>query len=552
MSTATRENTAPATSSTGPKPTESPAGFSHRQILVVMSGLMMGMFLASLDQTIVSTALPTIVGDFHRADLYSWVVTSYLLTSTAVTPLYGKAGDLYGRKRVFQFAIVVFLIGSALAGASWNMYSLIAFRGVQGIGAGGLIALAFAIIGDVIPPRERGKYQGYFAAVFGASSVIGPLLGGFFVDSLTWRWVFYINLPFGLLALVVTNRVLRLPYVKRDAEIDWWGALYAVGGVSTVVLAISTGGHTYAWGSTEMLAMIVVSAVLLAQFVRHELQAKEPLLPMRLFRSPVFRVSQILAFISGASMFGVLAFLPQFLQLVKGESATKSGLGLIPMLVGMMGATMVVGRLFGKTGRTKIYPRIGTAVAVVAIVTLTFVHVHESYWQLALSIFLLGAGLGMFMQVLVIASQNSVPVRDLGVASSSITFFRSLGGAVGAAAFGAVLTNRLGSLLPHYVPGATGKVNAVLSPGSLDKQLPPAIVEGVRQAYTHALHGTYVAAIPVAVVAFVVSLFMREVQLRATGGLAASAAAKGVPERDVITAQIEAEPVMAGAATALH
>jgi EmrB/QacA subfamily drug resistance transporter len=528
--------------------------FTHRQILVIMSGLMLGMFLASLDQTIVATALPTIVGDFHRSDLYSWVVTSYLLTSTAVTPLYGKAGDLYGRKRVFQFAIVMFLIGSALAGASWDMYSLIGFRGVQGIGAGGLIALAFAIIGDVIPPRERGKYQGYFAAVFGASSVLGPLLGGFFVDTLTWRWVFYVNLPLGVLALIVTNRVLRLPYVKREADIDWWGALYAVGGVSCIVLAISTGGHSYAWGSAQMIGMLFVGATLLVQFVRHELQTKEPLLPMRLFRSDVFTVSQILAFISGASMFGVLAFLPQFLQLVKGSSATRSGLELIPMLVGMMGATMVVGRLFGKTGRTKIYPRIGTAVAVVAIVSLTFTHTHMSYWQLAGSIFLLGAGLGMFMQVLVIASQNSVPVADLGVASSAITFFRSLGGAVGASAFGAVLINRLQSLLPHYVPGVHGKVNALIgSPDALSKaHLPPTVVEGVRQAYTHALHGTYVAAIPVAVVAFVVSLFLRGVNLRSTGGLQAAAAARGVPERDVLVAGVEAEPAVAGAATVLH
>ncbi len=296
--------------STPPAPAE--AALTHRQILVIMSGLMMGMFLASLDQTIVSTALPTIVGDFHRSDLLSWVITAYLLASTASTPLWGKAGDLYGRKRVFQLAIVVFLVGSALCGASQNMYELIGFRGLQGIGGGGLISLVFAIIGDVIPPRQRGRYQGYFGAVFGVSSVVGPLAGGFAVDSLSWRYIFYINLPLGIAALVVTNRVLRLPVRKRKVNIDWWGALLLVAGVSSILLATQSGGTDYPWASIQIVGLFTLGGLFLIGFAVRERLAPEPILPLELFRMRIFTVANIVSFISGIAMFGALAFLPQY------------------------------------------------------------------------------------------------------------------------------------------------------------------------------------------------------------------------------------------------
>src|SRR6266851_4677416 len=315
----------------------SPAGepvFTHRQILVIMSGLMLGMFLAALDQTIVSTALPTIVGDFHRSDLLSWVITAYLLASTASTPLWGKAGDLYGRKRVFQLAIVVFLVASALCGASRNMYELIAFRGLQGIGGGGLISLVFAIIGDVIPPRQRGRYQGYFGGVFGVASVVGPLAGGFAVDHLTWRYIFYINLPLGIAALIVTNQVLRLPKRTRQVVIDWWGALLLVAGVACILLATQIGGTDYPWGSWQVIGLFALGALVLAGFVVREKVAREPILPLELFRMQIFTVANIVSFVSGVAMFGALAFLPQYLQLVHGVSATESGLLLLPLLLG--------------------------------------------------------------------------------------------------------------------------------------------------------------------------------------------------------------------------
>jgi EmrB/QacA subfamily drug resistance transporter len=525
-----------------PSTADSPSGLNHRQILVVMSGLMLGMFLAALDQTIVATALPTIAGDFHRSDLYSWVVTAYLLTSTASTPLYGKAGDLYGRKRVFQFAIVLFLIGSAMCGASQNMYELIAFRGLQGLGAGGLISLVLAIIGDVIPPRQRGRYQGYFAATFGVASVVGPLLGGFLVDQLNWRWVFYVNLPLGVIALIVTNRVLRLPFRTRHAQIDWWGSLLFVSSIAGLVLGISTGGHDYAWTSWQMGVMLGGFLVLGTGFVIREHYATEPLLPLRLFKGDVFSVASLMAFIVGAAMFGVLSFIPQFMQLVRGDSATKSGLLLLPMLVGLMGASITAGKRVSKTGHYRAFPIIGTATVTIGLILLTTIHINMNYWQLAAGLFVLGAGIGMFMQVLVLATQNSVPISDLGVATSANTFFRSLGGAIGAAAFGALLTNRLTHELPAKLAAAhaTLATNAhgvnglVGAPDSL-KLLPAAAAGAIRQGYTDSLHTVLVAAVPIGIIGFLVSFFLREVNLRAASGLQAQSAAE-TPGQPIATA----------------
>jgi EmrB/QacA subfamily drug resistance transporter len=508
---------------------------SHRQILVIMSGLMLGMFLASLDQTIVSTALPTIVGDFHRSDLLSWVITAYLLASTATTPLWGKAGDLYGRKRVFQLAIVIFLVGSALCGAAQNMYELIGFRGLQGIGGGGLISLVFAIIGDVIPPRERGRYQGYFGAVFGVSSVVGPLVGGFFVDSLSWRYIFYINLPLGIAALIVTNRVLKLPVRKREVQIDWWGALLLVVGVSCILLATQSGGNDYPWGSWQIIGLFVCGALGLAGFAVREATAPEPILPLELFKLQIFTVSNVIAFVSGVAMFGALAFLPQYMQLVHGVSATESGLLLLPLLVGLLITSIGSGRFISRTGKYRWFPLVGTTLVTIGLVLLTHLGAHTSLGVISLYILVFGAGLGLFVQVLTLVVQNAVPMRLMGVGTSSVTFFRSMGGAIGAAALGAVLTSRIAAEFPRFLPARTlsaggDKVSQLIqSPNSLNalKKTNPALHEGIIQAYSHAIDTVFVVAAIVSAVSIVAALFIKQTQLRTSN---AGPVASAVPD----------------------
>lgn len=518
--------------------------FTHRQILVIMSGLMLGMFLASLDQTIVSTALPTIVGDFHRSDLLSWVITAYLLASTASTPLWGKAGDLYGRKRVFQLAIVVFLIGSVCCGAAQNMYQLIAFRGLQGIGGGGLISLVFAIIGDVIPPRQRGRYQGYFGAVFGVSSVVGPLAGGFAVDNLSWRYIFYINLPLGIAALIVTNRVLQLPIRKRQVKIDWWGALLLVVGVSCILLATQSGGTDYPWGSWQIVGLFALGAVVLVGFGIRERLAPEPILPLGLFRMQIFTVSNSIAFVSGVAMFGALAFLPQYLQLVHGVSATASGLLLLPLLVGVLTMSIGSGRYISRTGNYRWFPLVGTVLVTVGLTLLTRLGAHTSLVTVGLYILIFGAGLGLFMQVLTLVVQNAVPMSQLGVATSSVTFFRSMGGAIGASALGAVLTARLAYEFPRFLPsaamaqagGSSDRVaQLVQSPQALNalKLSNPALHEGIIQAYSHAIDRLFLIAVPVSVLSIIAALFIKQVQLRngAVGGGSGSGSGGGSGSR---------------------
>ncbi len=492
----------------------------------MMSGLMMGMFLASLDQTIVSTALPTIVGDFHRSDLLSWVITAYLLASTASTPLWGKAGDLYGRKRVLQLAIIVFLVGSVLCGASQNMYELIAFRGIQGIGGGGLISLVFAIIGDVIPPRQRGRYQGYFGAVFAVSSVVGPLAGGFFVDRLSWRYIFYINLPLGILTLVVTNRVLRLPKRSRAAKIDWWGALLLVTGVSSILLATQLGGKDYPWGSSPIVGLFGLGALFLIGFVVRERLAPEPILPLELFRLQVFTVSNIIAFVSGVGMFGALAFLPQYMQLVHGVSATESGLLLLPLLIGLLVMSISSGRYISRTGNYRWFPLAGSVTVTIGLALLTQLGAHTSLLRVGLYILVFGAGLGLFLQVVVLAVQNAAPTAQMGVATSSVTFFRSMGGAIGASALGAVLSAGISRQFERFLPraalatGGDKVAELVQSPQALDalKRTNPALHEGIIQAYSHALSDMFWVAVPVSAISIIASLFIRQVRLRVTTG----------------------------------
>ena len=510
---------APATAAAHPA---EEAGFTHRQILVIMSGLMLGMFLAALDQTIVSTALPTIVGDFHRSNLLSWVITAYLLASTASTPLWGKAGDLYGRKRVFQLAIVVFILSSALCGLSQNMFELIAFRGLQGIGGGGLLSLAFAIIGDVIPPRERGRYQGYFGAVFGVASVVGPLAGGFAVDSLSWRYIFYVNLPLGIAALAVTNRVLRLPVRKREVKIDWWGALLLVAGVSCILLATQMGGTNYRWESWQIIGLFGLGGLVLVGFGFREATAPEPILPLELFRLQIFTVANIVAFVSGVAMFGALAFLPQYLQLVHGVSATESGLLLLPLLGGLLAMSIGSGLYISRTGRYRWFPLAGTIGVTIGLALLTRLGANTSLLVVSLDILVFGLGLGLFMQVLTLVVQNAVPMKQMGVGTSSVTFFRSMGGAIGASALGAVLTAGIAAELPRFLPpaalaGGGNKVAQLIqSPAVLDqlKRTNPALHEGIIQAYSHAIDRLFLVAVPVSLLSVIAALFIKQVKLR--------------------------------------
>ncbi len=500
---------------------------THRQILVVFSGLMLGMFLAALDQSVVSTALPTIAGDFHGLNRLTWVVTAYLLTSTASAPLYGKISDLYGRKKIFQFAIVVFLAASALAGLSQNMNQLIFFRGLQGLGAGGLMVLAMSIIGDIVPPAQSGRYQGYFGAVFGVSSVAGPLIGGVLVQSASWRWIFYINLPIGAAALVVTSIVLKDHAERRKHSIDYLGALLLVAGVSSLLLVTTLGGspdgYGYPWASWEILTMIAAGIGLIGLFVLREFRAKEPIVPMYLFRLRVFRASNAAAFIVGVAMFGAIIYLPVYLQVVKGVSPTISGLQLLPLMVGLLGASIGSGQIISRRGRYKIFPVIGTAITVAGMALLSTLSPTTSYLQISAYIFVLGVGIGLVMQVLVLAVQNGVDYKDLGTATSLSNFFRSMGGAFGTAILGAILTDRLdGNLLAALPPAAKPELKPIAaaivgSPKSL-KQLPAVWHTAAIQAYVHSIDTVFKVAVPVTFLAFLCALALPEIRLRSTVG----------------------------------
>jgi EmrB/QacA subfamily drug resistance transporter len=521
----------PPSPAVGPRAVTQPAGndgisqaYSHRQILIIMSGLMLGMFLATLDQTIVSTALPTIVGEFHRQDLLSWVVTVYLLTSTVSTPLYGKASDLYGRKRVLQLSICIFLLGSALCGLAQNMTQLIGFRALQGIGAGGLMSLALAVIADIIPPRERGRYQGYFSVVFVSSSIIGPLLGGFLVDSASWRWVFYVNLPLGLLALVVINRVLHLPFASRQVKIDWAGAGLLVGGVSAILVGTQTGGRDFGWTSPTLLGIFGAGALLIVAFVMRERVAAEPILPLRLLRNDTFRGTSLIGFLTGGVMFGVIIFLPQYLQVVRGTSATASGLMMLPVLLGVLLTSIVSGRLISRFGRYKGFVVVGTIVATIGLLLLAQLGPHTSLVVLGSWMFITGGGMGLLMQTLVMATQSAVETRDLGIATSSVMFFRTMGGAVCASAFGALLTNRLTVGLTHHLPPAVAREvgrsadKLVTSPEAV-KALPAAVRHAIGIAYSSALGDVFLTAVPLTAVCIGLAIALREVQLRNVSGL---------------------------------
>jgi len=495
---------------------------------------MAGMLLAALDQTIVATALPTIVGELGGLEHLSWVVTAYLLTFTASSPLYGKISDLYGRRRVFQFAIVVFLLGSTLAGFSRSMAQLIAFRAVQGFGAGGLMVMALTIIGDILSPRQRGRYQGYMGSVFAFASVAGPLLGGLFVDHLTWRWVFYINLPIGLAALAVTSFALNLPFARRPHRIDYEGAALLVAAVSCLLLVTVWGGSEYAWGSATIVGLASAGAVLLALFVLREHYAAEPILPLRLFRNRVFSLTGGAAFILGLSMMGGVLFLPLFLQVVTGASATNSGLLLLPLMAGIVVTSVTTGRLITRTGRYKRYPVAGSLLMGFGLFLLARMDVNTTRLEASLFMLVLGVGLGMVMQVLIIALQNAVEHRDLGSATSSNTFFRSLGGAFGSALFGAILSARLAYHLPRLLPPGSAIPDPTRLTGSPAqiRLLPPDVQGAVAEALARSIVGVFRWAIPFALVSFLLVIAMPEHPLRDTAHIGAAPDGPAPPARE--------------------
>ncbi len=509
-----------------------PKSLTHKEIMFVLSGLMVGLLLAALDQTIVSTALKSIVEDFDGLAHYTWVVTAYLLTSTASTPLYGKISDLYGRRPVFQFAIITFLIGSFAAGAATSMEQLIAFRAVQGLGAGGLMSLTFVIIGDIISPRERGKYQGYFGGVWGLSSVAGPLLGGYFSDHAQilgvsgWRWIFYINLPFGIAALILTSIFLHIPKVKREHSIDYLGALLLVSGVSSLLLGLSVYGPQDGWQNSKTLLTIATAIVLMLLFIFQESRAKEPIIPLTLFKNHTFSVTSVMAFIIGAGMFGAIIMLPLYFQIVKGDSATSAGLKLIPFMIGIVTFSIVSGKLITKHGHYKRFPIMGLSLMTVGLFMLSTLTQTTPFWQLAIYAVLIGAGLGLSMQTIVIALQNSVEFRDMGVATSANTFFRSIGATMGVALFGTVYASRLAHNLPIEIEklrasnpaalvGATPeKFEALKDNTAVLQTFTPELQAGIINAFVNSFHVVFLASVPITIIGFFIAFMLRETPLR--------------------------------------
>jgi EmrB/QacA subfamily drug resistance transporter len=485
-----------------------------QRVRVIFGALILVVLLASLDQTIVATALPTIVGDLGGLTHLSWVVTAYLLASTITGPLYGKFGDLYGRKSTLQVAIVIFLIGSALCGIAQNMPELIAFRALQGLGAGGLLTTTIAVVGDIIPPRDRGKYQGLFGAVFGVSTIVGPLLGGFFVDNLSWRWIFYVNLPIGAVALFVIAAVFHTRTERVEHAVDYLGAGLLAGSLTCIVLFTSLGGTTFKWRSPEIAVLIALGVIQLVLFILVEQRAAEPILPLELFRNRIFTVCAAIGFIIGLALFGSVTYLPLFLQIVKGRSPTSSGLQLTPMMAGLLVTSIVSGRLISRFGRYKPFPVAGTAVATIGMVLLSRLDLSSTTAYTSLAMVVLGLGLGAVMQVLVLAVQNAVDYRNMGVATAGSLLFRQIGGSIGIAVFGAIFSNRLhGELASQLPPGV--HVPKTVSP-ALIRHLPPAAHNAYVHAVAAALHPVFVVASVIAGVSFLLTWLLREVPLRSS------------------------------------
>ena len=489
----------------------------QRRVWIIFIGLMLALLIASLDQTIVATALPTIVSDLGGLSQLSWVVTGYLLASTVSTPLWGKLGDLYGRKRFFQASIVIFLVGSALCGISQNMTELILFRTVQGLGAGGLLVLVQAIIADVVPPRQLGRYQGLFGAVFGVSSVAGPLLGGFFVDTLSWRWIFYINLPIGAAALLVLALALPATGDQRQHTIDYLGTVLLAAAATSLVLLTTLGGSVYPWTSAPTFILAIAGVLLIIGFLFTERRAAEPVMPLELFRNPVFSFASAIGFVVGFALFGATTYLPLFLQVVNGASPTSSGLRLLPMILGVLITSITSGQIITRLGRYKVFPIAGTALMTVGLFLLSRMNEQTSVLVQSLSMLVLGLGLGLVFQVLVIAVQNAVEYRNLGAATSDATFFRAIGGSFGTAVFGAIFSNQLAahlsSLASSLPPGV--KLSAAQGVAAI-RLLPPAVHAEVVHAYALSLSTVFLVAVPIAALAFVLSWLLPEVRMRTT------------------------------------
>ncbi|MCW2674207.1 MAG: transporter [Frankiales bacterium] len=512
----------------------STSGLTHKQILTIMSGLLLGMFLASLDQTIVSTAMRTIADKLNGQTAQAWVTTAYLVTSTVSTPLYGKLSDLYGRKPFYLFAIGIFLVGSALCGQAHSIYELAAFRALQGLGAGGLLSLAFAIIGDLVAPRERAKYQAYFTSVFATSSVLGPVLGGFFAGQATilgitgWRWIFYVNVPIGLAAFYVVWRNLALPRHRTEHRIDYLGAALLSSSVVPLLL-LAEKGREWGWGSATSLTLIAVGVISLALFIPRESRlGEDAILPLRIFRDRVFSVVSVVATLVGMVMFGGLVLMPLYLQIVRGESPTSAGLMMTPFMVGLMGASLVTGRVMQRTGRYKIFPIFGTAVLFVGMLLFSTLKVDTPIPQAMAYMVVVGIGLGLTMQMLVISVQNALPPEDMGLSTSAVTFFRSMGGTLGAAValavlFGTVVGNIKDRLADSpYKAFANQVTGAKLdNTSNLFANMPAPLKRLVLEGFADSMHTVFVVVAFLVIPAFVLTFFIKEVPLRTTGGIAA-------------------------------
>jgi EmrB/QacA subfamily drug resistance transporter len=492
---------------------EGPLELSRVQMNVVFVTILLGLLLSALDQTIVSTALPTIVGDLGGAGHVSWVVTAYMLAETVSTVLAGKFGDLFGRKRVFQIGVAVFIIGSFFCGLANSMVLLITFRAVQGLGGGALTVTSTALIADVIPLRLRGQYQGALGAVFGVTTVIGPLLGGVFTDDLSWRWVFYVNVPIAVVVIALAARTIPQIVSGERPRIDYLGCLFVALGATGLTLATSWGGTQYAWGSATIIGLFAASVVALAIFVVVELRAPQPILPMRLFRSRVFSVCSILSFIVGFAMIGSITFMPTFLQYVDGVSATSSGLRMLPMVLGLLATALASGTIVSRSGQYRAFPIAGSAVTAVGLFLLSRMDSHTSFWQTSLFLLVLGAGIGLIMQILTLVVQNTVAYADLGTATSGVTFFRTLGGSFGASIMGSIYANGLKGRLASALVSARIPASAVSSP-ELVRKLPNTARTPVVAAYAASLQHVFLFAVPIAVVAFILALFLPQVAMR--------------------------------------